>query len=50
VSGRGNAHMVYAQKTEAGQFLVYDGQNATICTIQEFRSQWSNVAGYRFQN
>ena len=49
-SNGANAHIVYAQKTDAGKFLVYDGQNATLYTMQEFRSQWANVAGYRFHN
>ncbi|MCD9025516.1 SpvB/TcaC N-terminal domain-containing protein [Cohnella silvisoli] len=43
-------HMVYAQKTDSGSFVIYDGQHSKIYTLDQLRSQYSDIAAYRFYN
>jgi RHS repeat-associated protein len=44
---KAGGHMVYAQKTSLG-FVIYDAQHAKVYTLEEFRKQYSSIAGYHF--
>jgi RHS repeat-associated protein len=47
---KAGGHMVYAQKTESGKFVVYDAQHGKVYTLEQFRSQYSDIAGYHFHS